>query len=127
MVETWLTFAFWFVLSWVVWGIVKRILFNILETYRQIANERERYRQPFESILPEDFAKKGQPVVTIEKISSMFYAYLLPHNRFLAQGNTIPELIEAINERIQEDSFILSDETHSSITDEIQAICQKQS
>lgn len=87
----------WLLVGYVVWSVIKGLWFvkttNVLE--------------------------QTELVVYVEKRVGVYYAYQDDTKLFLAQGNTLAEMVERIVQRTGSSQFVVSANTHEDISDEL--------
>lgn len=117
----------WLLICYVVWQVIKRILYIVLESYRLVVNERERSQKLYRAEMPRDGQSDSMLILNIEKMSGIYYAWKWPENQFLAQGNSITEMVKRVSERTKVTNFIVSESTSTEIAQELEQQCQQKS
>ena len=87
----------WLLVGYVVWSVIKGIWF----------------------IKPTKIIEQTEIIVYVEKRGSEYFAYLDDSQLFLAQGNTLTELIERIVQRTGSSEFVISANTDEDISNEL--------
>ena len=113
----------WLLICYVLWQVIKQILYIILESYRLVANERERSKKLYNAGMYANEQSGEMLILNIEKMSGIYYAWKWPENQFLAQGNSISEMVKRVSERTKVTSFIVAEATSNEIAQELEEQC----
>ena len=113
----------WLLICYVLWQVIKRILYIILESYRLVANKRERSKKLYNAGMYSNEQSGEMLILNIEKMSGIYYAWKWPENQFLAQGNSISEMVKRVSERTKITSFNVAETTSNEIAQELEEQC----
>lgn len=110
----------WLLICYVLWQVIKRILYIILES---VANKRERSKKLYNAGMYSNEQSGEMLILNIEKMSGIYYAWKWPENQFLAQGNSISEMVKRVSERTKITSFNVAETTSNEIAQELEEQC----
>jgi hypothetical protein len=110
----------WLLICYVLWQVIKRILYIILES---VANKRERSKKLYNAGMYSNEQSGEMLILNIEKMSGIYYAWKWPENQFLAQGNSISEMVKRVSERTKITSFNVAEATSNEIAQELEEQC----
>lgn len=90
------------IMEYLVWLLVGYVVWSVV--FRSLSTKATNDIEP------------NELVVYIEKRAGVYYAYQDPTKLFLAQGNTLTEMVERIVQRTHTKKFVISPETDEAIS-----------